>query len=128
MGTVIGLGLTAYGAYKQSEAGWKAREESREEEKDILAESAEAARRLKKTQDQVLAETKARAGASGIQKGGTVDVYLSELRKNFDLERAWISKAGISKAGAAARGGRYQQRIAQTGAWGTIASGLSTLY
>lgn len=128
MGTVIGIGVALYGAYKQSEAGWQAREDARANAADIAAEGAESARRLKKEQDKVLAETKARAAASGIQAGGTLDVYLSEMRKNFELERAWVSKSTFSKAAAERRGGRYQQSIAQAGAWGTIASGISALY
>lgn len=124
----VGTALSIYGAYEQYQSGKESRKIAQENAANILAESKESARRVKKDQEQILAETKARAAASGVQGGGTVDVYLSEMRKNFDLEQDWIKKSGESRASIALSGGKQQERMAKVSAWGTITSGLGKLY
>ena len=124
----VQAGIAIYGAYKQHQAGEQAKEDSEANAAAIAAESAEAARRLKKQQELTLSETKARASASGIQAGGSVDVYLSEMRKKFDLEQDWIAKSGASAVDIERRKGDYAKEMATTSAWGTIAQGVSSLY
>lgn len=124
----LGAGLSIYGAYEQYQSGKEGRKIAQANAANILAESEESARRVKKDQEQILAETKARAAASGVQGGGTVDIYLSEMRKNFDLEQDWIKKSGESRSAIAKAGGAQQERMAKVSAWGTISSGLGKLY
>lgn len=113
-------------ASDQKQAGKRAEGIERMNAAKALAESQEAARRLKLDQDKVTAETKARAAASGVTGGGTVETYLSEMQKNFKSELDWVNKSGASAANINLRRGEYQRQIANANAWGTMASGISS--
>jgi len=119
----IMAGAAVYGASETAKAGREARDIANENAARERAEAAEAARKLKKSQDQILSETRARAAASGVSaESATVSTYLTEMEKNFQDEQDWIKKSGASAAAIQAKQGEYQQRLASASSWGTISN------
>ncbi len=122
----VAIAGAAYGAYSADKQGQQVRADRKEDAAAILAENQEQARRLKKQQDQTISLARARAGASGIQAGGTVDAYINEMKKNFDLERDWLKKSGVRGAAQQQRAGRYGYQTGRANAWGSLFQGVGT--
>lgn len=119
----IMAGAAVYGATEQKKSGDEAANIGRENAAREREEAAEASRKLKLKQESILAETRARAGASGLSaKSETVGTYLEEMEKNFKEEQDWIKKSGASAAAIQAKQGEYQQQVATANMWGTISS------
>ncbi len=125
-GAVVGIIGAVYGAYSAEKQGQQIRADRKEDAATILAENQESARRLKKQQDQTISLARAKAGASGIQAGGTVDAYINEMKKNFDLERDWLKKSGVRGAAQQQRAGRYAYQTGRANAWGSLFKGAGS--
>lgn len=126
-GFIAGAGAL-YQMFASEQEAQQARSTARANVKDINAENAETARRLKLEQDKTVSLARAKAGASGIGFEGTVDTYISEMQKNFKLERDWLKTSGIRQSGREKRRGRYQAETIRTNAWGSLAASAGSIY
>jgi len=123
---VVGIVGAGYSAYSTEKAAGQGRDDRRKNAADILAENQEQARRLKKQQDQTISLARARAGASGIAADGSVEGYINEMQKNFDLERNWLSKSGLRNAANQKRAGSLEYQTGRANAWGTLFAGVGS--
>jgi len=124
----IGLVLTALSAVQQYRAGQKAEAAGEENARRIRAETEEKARRTKKGQEAKMGTARARAAASGTADGGSQDIYMSEMEKEFGIELDWLRASGAGQAESAKRGGQVARQQATAGAIGSMASAFGTAY
>lgn len=114
-------GATAlYSLFESKAEQSRQKSATRQNVASIKAENAEEARRLKLSQDRTVSLAKARAGASGVGKGGTVERYIDELKKNFELERNWIKQSSRRQTSAERTRGKFAQDTTRAQAWGTF--------
>lgn len=115
---VVAAAGTAYTVYSTEKAAAEQKKIARANAARIKAENEEALRRLKKQQAVTLAESRARAAASGVTPEGTQKTYLDEMEDAFKSETDWLRGSGASQAYITAREGELR---AQT----TSAAGIS---
>ena len=110
---------TAYYQYSQGQKAEKAAKQIGEANAARIAEeTAEAARRLKKQQEETLSEQRARVAASGIQTTGSMTAWLADESDEALAQRRWLEKAGLSQAQSASLAGRRAGASASASATG----------
>lgn len=130
MGTMaaISVGTSVIGARKQKKAGKQADAIAQQNARATERETAETIKRTGAAQEQTLASTRARSGASGIVSGaGSTTDFLDEMQKTFQEDLDWIQESGGSRASIERAEGRMAKKQASAAAWGTIASGTSSM-
>ena len=124
----ISTGSRLLGARQQKKAGKAADALARQNAERIERETAETVRRTGESQQQTLAATRARTGASGIVTGaGSTSDFLEEMQKTFQSDLDWIKESGGSQAAIQRAEGRMAKQQATAAAWGTVAQGASSL-
>lgn len=124
----VAIALTALSAIQSYRAGQKAEAAAEENARRIRLETEEQARRQKKAQEAKMGEARARARASGIQAGGSQDIYMEEMETEFGRELDWLRASGASRAGAAQRQGQVARQQATGQALGSMASAFGGAY
>lgn len=130
MGTaaIIGGGLKLVGAVQQKKAGKAADALGRENAARTLRETAAQVKRTKEQQKQHLGSTRARAGASGIRSGaGSTSDFLEEMQRVFEEDIQFMEESGASQASIERAQGRLAKKQATASAWGSAASGVSSI-
>lgn len=90
---VVGTGVSLFGAYNQYEAGRDAAKLAKDESNEQI--------RRQQAQDRArLAESRARAAASGINLSGSTSDYLSAMEREQGRELNWLRKSGKARAEA----------------------------
>ena len=125
----VGVASSVVGAKKQKSAGKEAEKIAAQNAANTGAETDETVRRTQESQDQILSASKARHGGSGFKTGGggSFDVYMSEMESTFKSDIDWIKKSGASKESVERAQGRVASKQATASAWGTVASGATSL-
>ncbi len=115
-----------YGASQQRKAGKQSKELGRENAAFIAMESAEEARRLLLSQEQVRGTAKHRIAASGFRSGkdsmgASHKAYLTNLKSVQEGELDWLKKSSLSRQKIAELGGQMQQTQMNAAAFGSYA-------
>jgi len=129
-GIAAGVGAVSSlaGAKKQKEAGKEGDKIAQQNAANTKAETDETIRRTKLSQEQALSASRARQAGSGVKSsGGSFDVYMSEMESTFKSDLDWIEKSGASKSNIESAQGRLAAKQGKASAWGTVASGASSL-
>ncbi len=118
---VVSAASAAYSIYSSKEAAEEQEKIAAANAARIKAENEEALRRLKKKQEETLAEARARAAASGVTAEGTQRTYLEEMAEAFKSETDWLRQSGASRALIVQREGELQAQM-------TTAAGISSAF
>ncbi len=121
----FGIYSSVQASKQQKAAADEAERIGRENAANIEAETQESARRTKKAQDQELATAQARAASSGLEVGGTLSTFLSNLEEGQAESLAWLEKSGANRARLAELSGGYTAATGRAGASATLAAGVS---
>lgn len=131
LGTAVSVAQQMSAADAQKAAARDAEKLARENALNIEAEGKREADIMRRQQDELEAETRARAAASGLV-GGSHDIYLSDMERQHGEALDWLSKSTSSRSRIARREGKYASGQAKAsasstmaGAVGTAASGVS---
>lgn len=117
----------AYSAYDQSQAGEEGDRLSAANSRSLYAEATETIRKTKLSQNQILSETQALSGASGVSmKSKTVITYLDEMKANFKKDIDWMEQARSSGLRLEQQKGANIRRQANAAAFGTFAQGVAS--
>lgn len=123
---VMSAAMTAYGAHQQYEAGKEAKKIADENARREEEVAGEEARRRENQLDKDMSEAKARIYASGLDMGGSSEMYMQDLRDTGAEEVAWIHKSGRLRADTMRAEGKLARSQARAGAFQTLAAGAST--
>ena len=94
---VVVAGAMQYQA--QRSAANRAEAESKRNADMIAAENEETARKMELSNKQALAESRARAGASGtLVASGSTQGYLNEMKSVFNAEIDWLKRSGAMQS------------------------------
>ena len=121
----ISIGSAVIGARNQKKAADQSQQMAEWNAKMQRAETAEAARRLAKTQDQTRALAMARAAASGVKVEGSSEIYMKAMSEEMDKELRWLREAGVAHAAGESLSGKYAQQQGKWNAIGTIVGGIN---
>ena len=130
MGTaaIVGGGMKLIGARKQRKAGKAADAIGRENAAATLRETQAQVKRTKEQQEQSLGSARARSGASGIRSGaGSTTDFLEEMQRVFAEDIQFMEESGASQASIERAQGRLAKKQATASAWGSAASGVSSI-
>ena len=124
----ISIGLSLFGASKQSKAGDQAENIAALNAAAEAKESAETTRRMFAASRQQVGYAKAVAGASGfsVQPGTSQANYISALERENRRQIDFTFQSSLRKQDILKRGGQLAYSQAQAGAVGTLASGFSS--
>ena len=95
---VVATAVSAFGAYSSYKEG-------KEAKKDAKRESEENIRRANAEDKARLAETRARAAASGIRSSGSPSTHLSAMEEEQRKQTRWMKKSGDARASSLGRQG-----------------------
>jgi hypothetical protein len=85
----------------------------------------EQVRRFNLEADQVEGHAYAAVGASGFAPGGSMTKYADALAKEFNLEAAWMQKAGYTTSRFQHQAASVQRQAADAGLFGDVLGGVS---
>lgn len=120
----VAVALTVFSAVKQYQAGQEAKAIGRENERNILRETEEEARRLSREQGAQEARARAIAAASGIKvkEGESFAEVLGDMSSEHARQLSWLRTAGKSRAKIARKQGAQAASAATAQAASTAAS------
>lgn len=128
----IMLGLGAVSIYQGIQANEQAQNIARQQEElarqnaiAVEAEARESERRARVEQAAAMGESRARAAASGVTAGGSLDLFMSEQDRLFEMEIDWLRKSAQSQSQIARMGGQVQSSITQTQGRQQMISGVT---
>lgn len=128
IGAGVSLGSSLIGARRQKSAGKEAEALASQNAARIAAETDKTIERTRASQEQAMGATRARQGGSGVKAGaGSTQVYLDEMQRVFQDDLDWIKESGASQESITRAEGSLANKQATANAWGTIASGASSL-
>lgn len=134
---VISVIAGIYGIYsgmKQEDQAKKAaaqqEELARKNAANIEAEAMEEKRRTQEVADREQAKNRAKAAASGVAGGGSMDIFMGAEEDRWQRQMDWTLKSGQSRAGIARQGG-YMDASAtraqgEQAKWSMIGSGAKS--
>lgn len=94
---IVVAGTMQYSATRS--AANRAESEAQRNAELIRLENKEAARKMELANKQAIAETRARAGASGMNmSSGSTQGYLKEMKSVFNAEINWLRKSGTMQS------------------------------
>lgn len=119
----VALAVSLWQASQSALAGREAEGLTKAEKEMNKLETEEAIRRKKAEKRATLGLTRAKTLASGVElgKGGTADIYLKQMMKEYKSDIEWIRIAGAQRAKVITTEGT----LAKTQARADVASGLS---
>lgn len=111
--------------------GEKAAEEAGEANAAFIRmETAEQIRRTREQQQQLIGQSRALVGGTGVMMSGTPQNYMSAMETEQTRQLEWMESAGESRAQAALKSGQYTGSAIMNQAYsqgiGTIGSFLTT--
>lgn len=112
LGTAVVGGISKRRSAKKG--GKEAEKLARREAELIGMETEEELRRMEFQQEQILGETRASIGASGLQLSGSSKSFLDSMEEQFGLERDWLQASGAGRADFAREGGASARRTMET--------------
>lgn len=132
----IMVGLGAASIYQGIQADRAARNVAAQQEDlarqnaiAVEAEARESERRARIDQETAMAEGRARAAASGVTIDGSMDLFLTEQDRLFDMEIDWLRRAAQSQASIATRTGQIEAAATraqgQQALWSGVTQGIS---
>jgi len=118
----------AAGAYQSYST---ARKQEKAGEKAAVVDQSntrEEQRKLGKQQKYQRSLAKARAGASGVGMGGSVQKYLEDLKSAGKVDMQWLGKVGASRSAASLTAGKLGASASMGGMWNNLGSAASSAY
>jgi len=122
------MALTAVSAVAQYQAGKDAEAMADYNASLIGAEGEEEAYRMSREQEATRASARARAAASGVTGGGSIQTYLDEMTKTQARELDWLGKSTKSQQVLTRLGGDLAKKKATAQAIGTLGSAAGMGY
>lgn len=111
----IGVASAIFGHQASRKAASARRHEAELNAERIRMEAEEEARRKRLEHQQNLAESRARAGASGVLVGSkSTQGFLAEMKSVFDAEQAWLAKSGAFRSASELSLGEKESKAIKT--------------
>ena len=89
------------------------------------AETREEAARMQQAKDEQMAKSRAKAAASGVQTGGSMDIFMGAQDDKLRGEIDWLKKSGSSRADLIRQGGAFAASQTRQQGSTALASGIA---